>query len=273
MVAATDLQRRSPAMRALSSADVGPVRILTLDNPSKRNALDLASLAELAEACRDAARDEVRCLVFRGAGELAFCSDFDIAAIPVGPHDGDRPDLAVERAMEAVEAVPCPTLAFLNGSAHGAGAELAVACDLRVARPGVTMGMPPAKLGVVYGPAGLRRFRNLVGPSRARELFFTGRAVEAEEALAMGLVDRLAPREGAEEAALALAGEIAGNAPLAVQGMKRILRLLDQAAERALTADERVEVVELRRRAFESADVREGRAAFLERRPPRFRGS
>jgi enoyl-CoA hydratase/carnithine racemase len=175
--------------------------------------------------------------------------------------------------MEAVEAVPCPTIAFLNGSAFGAGGELAATCDLRVARPGVTIGMPPAKLGVVYAPAGLRRFLHLVGPSRAREMFFTGRPVEAEEALAIGLVDRVVPVDEAEEATLALADEIAGNAPLAVQGMKRILRLLDAAAERGFTAAERVEIAQLRRRAFESDDVREGREAFLEKRPPRFRGA
>jgi enoyl-CoA hydratase/carnithine racemase len=103
-------------------------------------------------------------------------------------------------------------------------------------------------------------------------MFFTGRPVEADEALAIGLVDRVVPVDEAEEATLALADEIAGNAPLAVQGMKRILRLLDAAAERGFTAAERVEIAQLRRRAFESDDVREGREAFLEKRPPRFRG-
>jgi enoyl-CoA hydratase/carnithine racemase len=257
---------------ALASEDRGLIRILTLDNLSKRNALDFASLAGLEAACAAAARDGVRCLVFRGAGDRAFSSGFDIAAIPTGPQEGDRPDLAVERAMAAVEGVPCPTIAFLNGSAFGAGAELAATCDLRVARPGVQLGMPPARLGVVYAPAGLRRFVHLVGPSRAREMFFTGRPVEADEALAIGLVDRVVPADEAEGAALALAGEIAANAPLAVQGMKRILRLLDAAAERGFTDVERTEIAELRRRAFESDDVREGRQAFLEKRAPSFRG-
>lgn len=259
-------------MPALRAEDRGAVRILTLSNLAKRNALDFASLAELEAACAAAARDGVRCVVFRGDGEKAFCSGFDIAAIPTGPQEGDRPDLAVERAMEAVEALPCPTIAFLNGGAFGAGAELAATCDLRVARPGVQLGMPPARLGVVYAPAGLRRFLHLVGPARARELFFTGRPVEADEALAMGLIDRLVPGDHAEAAALALAEEIARNAPLAVQGMKRTLRLLEAAAERGFTDAERAEIAELRRRAFESDDVREGRAAFLEKRAPRFRG-
>jgi enoyl-CoA hydratase/carnithine racemase len=256
----------------LRTEDRGAVRILTLDNPQKRNALDFATLADIREACAAAANDAVRCLVFRGAGEKAFSSGFDIEAIPTGPQEGDRPDLAVERTMEAVEAVPCPTIAFLNGGAFGAGGELAVTCDLRVARPGVAIGMPPAKLGVVYPPGGLRRFLSLVGPARARELFFTGRAVDTDEALAIGLVDRVVPADAAEAAVLALAEEIGRNAPLAVQGMKRILRLLEAAAERGFTDAEREEVAALRRRAFESDDVAEGRAAFLEKRPPRFRG-
>jgi enoyl-CoA hydratase/carnithine racemase len=257
---------------AVRIEDRGPVRVATIDNPQKRNALDFASLAELEAACAGAARDRVRCLVFRGAGDKAFCSGFDIEAIATGPQEGDRPDLAVERAMEAVEAVPCPTIAFLNGSAFGAGGELAGSCDLRVARAGIQFGMPPAKLGVVYPVGGLRRFLSLLGPSRAKELFFTGRPVDAERALAIGLVDRLLPAADAEGAALDLAREIAENAPLAVQGMKRILRLLEAAHERGFTPEERQEIDELRRRAFESRDTAEGRAAFLGKRPPRFRG-
>jgi enoyl-CoA hydratase len=250
----------------------GDVRVVVVDHPAKRNALDYASLAAIEAACAAAARDGVRCLVFRGAGDRAFSSGFDIEAIPVGPAEGDRPDLAVERTMEAVAAVPCPTIAFLNGPAFGAGGELAASCDLRVAREGIAIGMTPARLGVVYPPPGLRRFLHLVGPAHAREIFFTGRPVPAQRALAIGLVDRLLPAAEAEAAAFALAEEIAGNAPLAVQGMKRVFRLLEASAERGLTDAERDEVTELRRRAFESDDVGEGRAAFLEKRPPRFRG-
>jgi enoyl-CoA hydratase/carnithine racemase len=118
----------------------------------------------------------------------------------------------------------------------------------------------------------VRRFLALVGPAHTREMFFTGRPVDAEKALAMGLLDRVASPVDAEAAALALAEEIASNAPLAVQGMKRILRLLEETHERGLTEAERAEIASLRTRAFESADLREGRAAWAGRRPPRFRG-
>jgi len=254
----------------IQAQDQGFVRVLTIENRAKRNAFDYGSLSELEEACRKAERDGVRCLVLRGGGDQAFSSGFDLGAMDAPVED--RPDLAVERAMEAVEAVPCPTVAFVNGVAFGAGCELAVTCDLRVAASGAVLGMPPAKLGVVYAASGIRRFLALVGPAHAREMLFTGRPVDAERARAMGLVDRVVEPSAAEGEALALAEEIARNAPLAVQGMKRILRLLVAAHERGLTGEEREEVAELRRRAFASEDLKEGRAAWAERRPPRFQG-
>jgi enoyl-CoA hydratase/carnithine racemase len=253
-------------------ADAGDVRVLEISNPAKRNALDFQALDELEAACERVAADGVRCLVLRGAGGEAFSSGFDLAEMALVSARGDRPDEAVERVADALDAVPCPTIAFLNGGAFGGGFELAVTCDLRVAREGVKLGMPPAKLGVVYPEGGLRRFADLVGAARTRELFYTGRPIDAATALAWGLVNRVVPAAQAEAAALALAAEIAANAPLAVRGTKRILRLLEGAHERALSGAEREEIATLRRRAFESEDLVEGRRAWEERRPPRFSG-
>jgi len=258
-----------PRVRA---EDRGPLRILVIDHREKRNALDFRALDELEAACAAVARDGVRCVLLRGAGEEAFSSGFDLAELGGLSARGERPDEAVERAAEALEALPCPTVAYLNGSAYGGGFELAATCDLRVAREGIHLGMPPAKLGVVYPEGGLRRFLQLVGGSRTRELFFSGRPVDAATAHAWGLVNRLVAAEAAEAAALALAEEIARNAPLAVQGMKRILRLLEATHERGLSGEERGEIGALRRRAFESQDIQEGRQAFAARRPPDFRG-
>jgi enoyl-CoA hydratase/carnithine racemase len=252
--------------------DRGLVRVVTFENRAKRNALDFRALEALESAFEAAARDRVRCLLLRGEGRDAFSSGFDLDEIALTSRRGERPDEAVERTADVLSALPCPTVAFLNGSAFGGGFELAVTCDLRVAREGIQLGMTPAKLGVVYPEGGLRRFLDLVGAARTRELFFTGRAVDAPTALAWGLVNRVVPAEGAEAAALELGGEIATNAPLAVQGMKRILRLLESAHERGLSGEEREEIAELRRRAFESADIQEGRRSFLERRAPRFEG-
>jgi enoyl-CoA hydratase/carnithine racemase len=265
-------QRASEGERRVRVEDRGLVRILVVDNRAKRNALDFQALEEIEAACAEATRDRVRCLVLRGAGEDAFSSGFDLAEMSLTSARGERPDEAVERTADALGAVPCPTIAFLNGSAFGGGFELAVTCDLRVARAGVKLAMTPAKLGVVYPEGGLRRFADLVGSARTRELFFTGRAIDAETAFAWGLVNRVAPADRAEADALALAAEIAANAPLAVRGMKRILQLLEGAHERGLSDAERDEIASLRRRAFESADLREGRAAWEGRRAPRFRG-
>jgi len=260
------------APRRVRAEERGLARVLSVENPAKKNALDFQALDELEAAFERATADGVRCLVLRGAGGEAFSSGFDLAEMALTSSRGERPDEAVERVADALSAVPCPTLAFLNGFAFGGGFELAVSCDVRVARAGVRLAMTPAKLGVVYPEGGLRRFLDLVGAARTRELFFTGRAIDAETALAWGLVNRVAPASRAEADALDLAEEIAGNAPLAVRGMKRILRLLDGTHERGLTGAERGEIADLRRQAFESADLREGRRAFEERRAPRFRG-
>jgi enoyl-CoA hydratase len=260
----------APRIRAEAAGDV---RVLVIENPQKRNALDFQALEELEAACAAAGADRVRCLVLRGAGADAFSSGFDLAEMNQTSRGGLRPDEAVERAAEALSLLPCPTLAFLNGGAFGGALELAATCDLRVAREGAMLGLPPAKLGVVYPEGGLRRFLGLVGAARTRELFLVGRPIDAPTALAWGLVNRVAPAAQAEAEALALAAEIAGNAPLAVQGMKRILQLLEAADERGLNAEERAEIAGLRRRAFESEDIQEARRAREERRPPRFRGS
>ena len=181
----------------LACQDRGAVRVLTIDNLQKRNALDFQALAELEAACRPEALTGVRCLVLRGAGEVAFSSGFDLAEMGQVNARGDRPDEAVERAADALAEVACPTVAFLNGPAYGGGCELAATCDLRVAREGILLGLPPAKLGVVYPEGGLRRFLQLIGGARTRELFFLGRPVDAATAQAWGLVNRLVPAEGA----------------------------------------------------------------------------
>lgn len=254
-------------MPALLRDDRGAVRVLTIDNAKKRNALDPAILRALAAECDAAAADPgVSVVVLRGAGDKAFSSGYDLEALPSTSTD-ELPDKLFTDAVARVELLPKPTIAFLNGHAFGGGLDLACACDLRVAREGISLGMPPAKLGLVYALDGLARFARLVGFARAKELFFTGAPVDAPRALELGLVDRLLPAAEAEAGALALAEQLAQNAPLALQGMKEGFRRLARGegdADGAFRA--------MRKRAFDSADAREGRAAFTEKRPPRFRG-
>ncbi|HEY4452663.1 MAG TPA: enoyl-CoA hydratase/isomerase family protein [Solirubrobacteraceae bacterium] len=175
-------------------------------------------------------------------------------------------------AIDALEAFPRPTLAMLPGHTIGGGLELALSCDLRVARAEIKLGMPPAKLGLVYSHTGLRRFIDAIGAPRTRELFLLGRHIDAATALQWGLVTRVAAEDELEALALELAGELADNAPLSQTGNKRVIQAL-LAAEGVLDEDVEQELIELRRASFASQDMQEGMRAFAERRAPRWTGS
>ena len=174
-------------------------------------------------------------------------------------------------ALEALDACPVPTLAALPGHTIGGGLELAIACDLRIAADGIKLGMPPAKLGLVYSHTGLRRFIETIGAPRTRELFLLGRNVDARTALMWGLVNEVTFPGDVEEVALARAEELAANAPLSVRGNKRVIRELLRAGA-GLDPDVERELIELRRACFASEDMREGVRAFAEKRPARWRG-
>jgi enoyl-CoA hydratase/carnithine racemase len=253
---------------------------LTISNPQKRNALDhpildaiTATLGELAGVSEmsGSQSSQERCVVITGANGM-FSAGYDIGEIPDTEFE-ERAEALVAHpfteAIDALEAFPWPTVAALPGHTIGGGLELALACDLRVARAGIKLGMPPAKLGLVYSHTGLRRFIDAIGAARTRELFLLGSYIDAQTALDWGLVNRVASPEGLEDMTLALAGELAGNAPLSQLGNKRaIAALLD--AEGALASNVEAELVELRRASFASKDMREGMRAFAEKRAPRW---
>lgn len=257
----------SGALRAADPAE--GVRLLTIANEARRNAVDGDDLIALREALLEAEREGVRCVVLTGAGEKAFCAGYDLRALKARDPSAPLPDEELGRTLRTMERLGPPILAALRGAAYGAGAEIAAACDLRIAQPGVRLAMPPARLGIVYAPAGLQRLVELVGLAQAKRLFFTGDPVGAEEALAIGLVDEVAGAGGALERALALAQRIGANAPLAVQGMKRAFTLMRR---RELPAAAHAEVERLRRGSFASEDFQEGIRAVFEKRAPRFRG-
>ncbi len=203
-----------------------------------------------------------------------FSAGYDIGEIPEEEFEERAERLVAHpftQAIDALEAFPWPTLAALPGHTIGGGLELALACDLRVARAGISLGMPPAKLGLVYSHTGLRRFIDAIGAARTRELFLLGRYIDASTALAWGLVNRVAEAEDFEALALELAAELAGNAPLSQRGNKRVITALLHA-QGELAADVEEQLIELRRASFASADMREGVRAFAERRAPHWRG-
>jgi enoyl-CoA hydratase/carnithine racemase len=174
-------------------------------------------------------------------------------------------------ALDALDACPVPTLAALPGHTIGGGLELALACDLRIAADGIRLGMPPAKLGLVYSHTGLRRFLEAIGAPRTRELFLLGRNIDARTALTWGLVNDVVLPSDLEEEGLDRAEELASNAPLSVRGNKRVIRELLRAGS-DLDPDVERELIELRRACFRSEDLREGVRAFAEKRPARWRG-
>ncbi len=243
---------------------------LTIANPAKRNALDHAILDALAEVVPTL---DARCLVLTGS-ERMFSAGYDIGDIPTEVFAEEAERLVAHpfaEAIEALEAYPYPTLAVLNGHAIGGGLEIAVCCDLRIAARGVQLGMPPAKLGLIYSHTGLRKFLDVVGAARTRELFLVGHNVDAELAETWGLVNRTLDADELEQASVALAAEVAGNAPLALVGNKRVI---DELLRSQGTLDERTEreLVALRRACFRSDDFREGVRAFGEKRAPRWQG-
>ena len=243
---------------------------LTISNPAKRGALDHGILHAFA---RTLPRLEARCVIITGEGRT-FSAGYDIGDLSDGVFADEAEKLVAHpfaAAIDAVDAYPYPTLAALNGHAIGGALELALSCDLRIAAAPAKMGMPPAKLGLVYSHTGIRTFIETIGAARTRELFLVGGRVTASEALDWGLVNRVVSAEELGEAAVVLAAEIAGNAPLAQTGNKRVIAAVLEAPAKLDPEVER-ELLRLRHASFTTEDFREGVRAFAERRAPQWKG-
>jgi enoyl-CoA hydratase/carnithine racemase len=246
----------------------GGVATIRIDRPPA-NALARPLSLELAEAARAVAADDgVRAVVVWG-GERVFAAGADIKdMVEYGPDEIADDVGALERACRDLEAVPKPVVAAVDGVALGGGCELALACDLRVASADARLGLPEIRLGIIPGAGGTQRLPRLIGLGRARELVLTGRHVGAEEALEIGLVDRVAPAGGAYPRALEEARRLAGGPTLAYAAAKRALAAAgDLPLERGLEVEREVFVP-----LFATRDQEEGMRAFLERREPRFEG-
>lgn len=246
---------------------------LTLDNPAKRNPLSHAVLDAIAEVLPRLDHGiDVRCVVVTGSGS-AFSAGYDIGAIPDESFERDAEALVAHpfhAAMEAISTHPYPVLAAINGHCLGGGLELAVRCDLRVCAGEAKLGMPPAKLGLIYGHTGLEQFIDCVGIPRTKELFLTGRVLSGERAAEIGLVHEVHPAAEIEAQSLELASAIAANAPISMTGNKRAIETLARFPR--LSPKQAEELVELRRSCFASEDFREGVRAFAEKRAPVWRG-
>ncbi|HET6998696.1 MAG TPA: enoyl-CoA hydratase-related protein [Solirubrobacterales bacterium] len=246
---------------------------VTISNPERRNALDHEILDALAEALPRLDRGiETRCVLITGAPPV-FSAGYDIAGIPEETFERDAEALVAHpfhAAMEAIAKFPWPTVAAINGHCLGGGLELAITCDLRICASGAKLGMPPAKLGLIYGHTGLRRFLDTIGLARTKELFMTGRNYEATRAEQLGLVNEVVSDERLETAAVELAADIAANAPLSVRGNKQVIDLLN--ARPVLSDQQEAGLITLRESGFSSEDFREGIRAFAEKRKPNWTG-
>jgi enoyl-CoA hydratase/carnithine racemase len=248
---------------------------LTLNRPQKKNSLSPQLVEKLRETFAQlAADDTVRAVIIRGAGEQAFCSGYDIGSLPTRDATDVDEKLKtlnpVEALFNAVVRYPYPVIAMLNGLAFGAGCELSVCCDIRIGADTIRMGMPPARLGLVYPWSGLQRFIQVIGLRNTREIFFTARTYQGQRLKELGLVDYLVSPDELELFTYRMAGEIAANAPLALKGTKRVLNLLLESVARDPQNLSQAEAIT--RKAFLSEDLKEGRLAFLEKRKPQFKG-
>lgn len=243
--------------------------VLTIEREEALNALDARLLLELATAIDlIAGAAEVRALVLTGTGR-AFAAGADLQAF-ANVRDafaGRDASLAGQDVMNALAALPIPTVAAINGFALGGGLELALACDLRVAAPGAKLGLPEVSRGLIPGYGGTQRLQRLIGLARATDLVLTGRMVEAQEALGLGLVNRVA--DDARTAALALARQCARNGPVALGLAKEALT---RGADVALPQGLEIEA-DLFGLVLTTDDAKEGIASFLEKRDPAFSGS
>lgn len=245
----------------------GAVATLSLRRPARLNRLSPADLVEIRRHCDTVnARDEVRVLVFTadtvGQARPVFSAGYDIAGFEGDAHD----PRSFEHTVQALADLRPPTLAALNGSVYGGATDLVLACDLRLALPGLAWRMPACAIGLHYYASGLRRYVQSFGPDRARQLFLTAEAVSSEQLQQWGvLMELLAPAQFAPRVA-ALAQQMAALAPLAAQGTKASLRELAGGAAADTVLRER------ERRCADSDDFREGRQAMAERRAPVFKG-
>jgi enoyl-CoA hydratase len=256
-------------MRELECFAADGYAVLTINRPLKRNALSDELIFQLVGALDALEGDSaVRCVLLRGAGEEAFSAGYDLSSLPAG-----KAAQAVDQLhalFDRVERFPYPVVALLRGYAVGGGCELALAADLRIAGDDVQMGMPPARIGLVYPLPGYARFLRTVGPAATRELFYSGRIYPAADCRRLGLVTRIVPAAEAEEEALKLVREIAANAPLSLRGTKKILERLSRHPPPRGAEDE--ELAALFGYSLTTEDLAEGKRAFAEKRKPLFKG-
>jgi enoyl-CoA hydratase len=250
----------------------GAIGWIVFNNPARHNATSFEMWQSLPIVLEAYVNDpEVRVIVLKGAGEKAFSAGADISQFKekrTGEEAVREYNAASDKASSALRECPKPTIAMIRGYCIGGGTGIAVGCDIRIAADDARFGVPAGKLGLGYRFSGIKRLADVVGPSFAGEIFFTARQFTAQEALQMNLVNRLVPAAELESYTMEYANAIAANAPLTLSAVKRaLIEYLKDPNDRDLALCQRM--VET---CYESADYREGQAAFAEKRKPVFKG-
>ncbi|MFO7965597.1 MAG: enoyl-CoA hydratase-related protein [Desulfobacterales bacterium] len=251
------------------------IATITLSRPEKRNALSPVQLIELHQLLKGFEKgDDIRCVVFRGDGDTAFSSGYDISAIPtkVPPEvqEALKKQNPLELALNTVRNFQYPTIAMINGYAFGAGFNLCACCDIRIAADDVRMGMPPAKLGLIYHPGGLQQFIETYGIAGTKDIFLSARTYTGRDLLERGIVDYLVKRPELASFTYTYASKITENAPLSLKGMKKIINMFGNGM--SLDEENLKAAHEIIQAGFQSDDLKEGQLAFLEKRKPNFTG-
>src|ERR1700756_376237 len=251
----------------------GGVGIVTFNNPERLNAVSLDMWEATKRILDDfAADDHIRVVVLTGAGGKAFVSGADISKF-----ESERATFEAQRAYNAksdatytsIAEFPKPTIAMIRGYCIGGGLGLATCCDLRICTDNSRFAVPAAKLGIGYGYNGLKRLVDIVGPAFAKEIFYTARQFDAQEALAMGLINRAVPSDQLESTVKNITDMICANAPLTIKAVKfTVGEILKDESKRDLGHS-----AELVEQCFPSHDYTEGRTAFMEKRKPVFTGT
>jgi enoyl-CoA hydratase len=248
----------------------GPVAVVTVNKPDVLNILDTPTVLEIEHCFGALASDrEVSVVIITGAGEKAFIAGGDIKEMSVkNSIDGREYGRNGQRALFAIENCPKPVVAAVNGYALGGGTELAMACDIILASEKAVFGQPEVKLGITPGFAGTQRMPRIVGRGRGKELVFSGRNIKADEALRIGLANRVYPPEKLMEEALKLASQIAANGQLAVRSCKELINFaMDNDQDSGLAKEADAFGV-----CFDTQDQKEGMKAFGEKRQAKFEG-
>jgi len=260
-----------PGMSLIIARVTEGVGTITFENPQKRNCLSAAVVAEMLEALDGFERQGVIVVVLRAqAGLKVWSSGHDVGELPKPGRDPLPYAGPLESLLRRIQEYPGAVIAMVQGSVWGGACDLAFSCDILIGDETSSFAMTPAKIGIPYNPSGLIHFINLLGPNKAKEMFFTAEPITAQDSLNIGILNHLVPAGEIEAFTSALAAKILKNSPLAIRSFKRQFRLLSSGLP--LPAETFELIQSIRREVYDSQDYAEGIQAFHEKRPPVFRG-